>query len=197
MSEFSGKKCLLKVNLNYKEYYNLLCYNALYYHSIDWICLQGQDRWASTFTSNYLVVNKRKLQVGKYYFSLNDRITEIFLWIKGSILLIFPLESESWTQFLSRQKVLGNILWGLQNGAIQWTTLGWAFLPSVFYIYDCIGIVRKPEFQKLWLVLSLLVKKCSILIEVLMQTSITFQKWKYTPENSQYALQILKENLGK
>jgi len=58
--------------------------------------------------------------------------------------------------------------------AIHWTTLGSAFLPSIFYIYDCIGIVRKPELQKLWPVLSLLVKKCSVLIKVLMQTSITF-----------------------
>lgn len=45
---------------------------------------------------------------------------------------------------------------------------------SIFYISDYIGIIRKPERKTLWHVFSLLVKKCSTLIKVLVQTSIAF-----------------------
>lgn len=42
-------------------------------------------------------------------------------------------------------------------------TIHWdqCFLSSIFYICDCIGTVRKPDLQNLWLALSLLVKKYS------------------------------------
>lgn len=45
---------------------------------------------------------------------------------------------------------------------------------SIFYISDYIGIIRKPERKTLWHVFSLLVKKCSTLNKVLVQTSIAF-----------------------